>query len=130
MAEEYFLTEFDVYRLGNSTSPRLDHVRVPKDIPTFFVGPIEHVQAGMFGISLMDKAGLERRIEQAKRAGSTVGHVWRIARGVALPMGLAMREDPKDRTHLLLGPSTAMPIEKFRGLLLELAARCTYVGKR
>jgi hypothetical protein len=130
MAEEYFLTEFDVYRLGNSSSPRLDHVRVPKDIPTFFVGPIEHVRPGMFGVSLMDGAGLERRIAQAKRTGSTVGHVWRIARTVAMPVGLVLREDPRDRTHLLLGPSTAMPVEKFRGLLLELAARCTYVGKR
>jgi hypothetical protein len=78
----------------------------------------------------MDQAGLDRRIELAKRAGSTVGHVWRIARGITLPMGLVMREDPRDRTHLLLGPAEIMPIEKFRGLLLELAARCTYVGKR
>lgn len=91
MAEEYFLTEFDVYRLGNSTSPRLDHVRVPKDIPTFFVGPIEHVQAGMFGISLMDQAGLERRMEQAKRAGSTVGHVWRTGCRIANGPGDARR---------------------------------------
>lgn len=130
MSKEYFLTEFDVFRLGNTSSPRLDHIRVPKDIPTFFVGPIEHVQPGLAGVSLMDEVGLQKRVEVARRAGSSVGHVWRIARATPLPMGLVLREDPKDRSHLLLCPAMVMPVDKFRGLLLELAARCVYVGKR
>jgi hypothetical protein len=130
MARDYFLTEFDVFRLGNSNSPRLDHIRVPKDITTFFVGPIEHVQPGIAGVSLMDEVGLQKRIEVARRAGSSVGHVWRIDRATPLPMGLVLREDPRDHSHLLLCPAVVMPVDKFRGLLLELAARCVYVGRR
>lgn len=130
MAEHYFLTEFDVYRLGNSSSPRLNHVRVPKDIPTYFVGPIEHVQPGLAGVSMMSEEGLQKRIDVARKSGSSVGHVWRISRNSPLPNGLVLREDSRDRTHLLICPAESMPLEKFRGLLLELAARCIYVGKR
>lgn len=78
----------------------------------------------------MDEAGLQKRMETARRAGSSVGHVWRIARTTPLPTGLVLREDPRDRSHLLLCPAAVMPVDKFRGLLLELAARCIYVGKR
>jgi hypothetical protein len=40
MTEFYYLTESDLFRLGNSRSPRLDHIRVPKDVPTTLRGPI------------------------------------------------------------------------------------------
>lgn len=130
MADQYFLTEFDIFRLGNSSSPRLDHVRVPKDIATHFVGPIEHVQPGLAGVSMMNEEGLQKRMALARKAGSSVGHVWRISRATPLPHGLVLREDPRDRSHLLLCPAESMPLDKLRGLLLELAARCVYVGKR
>ena len=130
MAEQYFITEFDIYRLGNSSSPRLDHVRVPKDMATYFVGPIEHVQPALAGVSTMNEDGLQKRIELARKVGSSVGHVWRLTRSTPLPNGLVLREDPRDRTHFYLSPAEPMPLEKFRGLLLELATRCIYVGKR
>ena len=114
----------------DSTSPRLDHVRIPKDIPTFFRGPIEFVGPGIVGISLMDEARLEERIRLARRAGSAVGHVWRIPRGVPVPVGLVIRPDPRDKSHLLAGPSEPMPLERFKGLLLQLAASAIYIGRK
>ncbi len=130
MADEFYLLESDLYRLGNSQSPRLDHVRVPKDIPTAFRGPIEFVSPGVVGISLMDEVRLNERIQLARRTGSAVGHVWKIPRGITVPVGLVVRVDPRDKSHLLVGPALPMPLEKFKGLLLELAASAVYVGRR
>lgn len=130
MSDEFYLLESDLYRLGNSQSPRLDHVRVPKDTPTIFRGPIEFVSPGLIGISLMDEVRLNERIQLARRAGSAVGHVWKIPRGVSVPLGLVVRVDPRDKSHLLVGPAVSMPLEKFKGLLLELAASAVYVGRR
>lgn len=130
MTDFYYLTESDLFRLGNSQSSRLDHVRVPKDVPTTFRGPIEFVLPGLAGISLMDEVRLNERINLAKRAGSAVGHVWKIPRGVSIPAGLIIRTDPRDKSHLLVCPAEAMPLEKFKGLLLELAAAAVYIGRK
>lgn len=130
MQDFFYLIEFDLFRLGNSSSSRLDHVRVPKDLPTTFRGPIEFVNPGLAGISLMDEARLEERISMARRTGSAVGHVWKIPRGVAVPPGLVIRPDPRDKSHLFVCPAEPMPIEKYKGLLLQLAASTVYLGRK
>jgi hypothetical protein len=78
----------------------------------------------------MDEARLSDRINLAKRAGSAVGHVWKIPREVSIPTGLVVRTDPRDKSHLLVCPAEAMPLEKFKGLLLELAASAVYIGRK
>lgn len=93
-------------------------------------GPIEFVNPGLAGISLMDEARLEERIRMARRTGSAVGHVWKIPRGVAVPPGLVIRPDPRDTSHLFVCPAEAMPIEKYKGLLLQLAASTVYLGRK
>ena len=57
------MMEEDLYRLGNSISPRLDHVREEIDVQTYERNGIRFVQATGEGISLLT----ESRIATLKR---------------------------------------------------------------
>jgi len=48
-----------LYRLGNSMSPRLDHIR-PKDVDTYERNSIAMVRANGKGLSLLDQARLNQ----------------------------------------------------------------------
>ncbi|MFT3780530.1 MAG: hypothetical protein QM790_00850 [Nibricoccus sp.] len=118
--QDLYLTEIDLYRFGNATSPRLDHVRVPRDIPTTPINGVAFVQPGQHGISLMTK-------ERAEKTPGT-GWVWLIAQGTHLEPGLKIVKDSD--THYFLAPSVLMPLDEFKGQLARLAARCKRVWRQ
>ena len=120
LPNDLYLTELDLYRFGNATSPRLDNVRVDRDIPTMSMNGIPFVQPSHHGVSLITK---ERA---AKTPGA--GWVWLIPKGVHLEPGLTIVKDSE--THYLLSPSMLMPLDEFKGLLAKLAARCRRVWKQ
>jgi hypothetical protein len=120
ITQDLYLAEIDFYRFGNATSPRLDHVRVPRDMPSNSINGIVFVQPGHHGVSLMTKERAE------KTPGS--GWVWVIAKGTHLEPGLTIVKDSE--THYFLSPSGLMPLDEFKGLLAKLAARCKRVWKQ
>jgi hypothetical protein len=47
-----YLSQDDLYRFGNSTSPRLDHIRA-HDVDLYELNGIAHIRANGKGISLL-----------------------------------------------------------------------------
>ena len=112
----YLLAE-DLYRLGNATSPKLDHVR-HQDVDTYEDNGILMVYANGKGISLFNLQELERR------AGRLSGWVWQIPQGTLPPSGLALRPDPDSPGHFFLCPVSVMTMDRYRALLSELVLHC------
>jgi hypothetical protein len=114
-AQPEYLYSFaeDLFRLGNATSPRLDHVR-DTDVDTLERNGIQMVIANGKGISLFNLEELNRRKSRLN------GWVWKIPQGTQPPSGLAIRPDPKSPGHFFLCPVSDMTMEKYRALLSKL----------
>ena len=115
-----YLAEADLYRLGNSTSPRLDHVRESgrKDVDTYERNGIRMVKANGKGISLLTESRL---------ATFTGGWLWKLPKGTAMPSGLILNHDQAD--HYSLCPKSDMTMDGYRALLSGLAIRCERIRK-
>jgi len=62
-----YLSQDDLYRFGNSGSPRLDEIR-PNDVDIYELNGIAHVRANGKGISLLTEQG----------AAHKPGWLWRV----------------------------------------------------
>jgi hypothetical protein len=103
-----YLSQEDLYRFGNSTSPRLDHLRA-HDVDLYELDGIAHVRANGKGISLITE----------REAASKPGWLWLIPRNTPMPSGLALNPDRPG--HFSLCPVSDMTIDRFCALLSELA---------
>jgi len=119
VTENLHLFSDDLYRMGNSGSPRINHVR-PVDIKTVEMNGILQVLPRSGGISLMDSAGLE--------SNKMKGWIWKIKKGTTLPAGLKLVHDKIG--HYSLEPAHQMPKTKFILLLEELVIHCERYMKR
>lgn len=117
---DLFLAPEDLYRLGNATSPRLTHVRRPKDIDTIEVNGITVVVANGKGVSLATKDRIDKT--------PVSGWVWKIAKGTQMPIGLKLINDRVG--HYSICPQSNMPLDEFIGLLSKLAMKCQKVFKK
>jgi hypothetical protein len=115
---ELFICPTDLYRLGNSQSPRLDNVR-PQDVDTYDRNGITMIRANNKGISLRTWDDLQRM--------RMAGWVWKLPKGITLPQGLNLFNDHGG--HYMLIPLQDMPVDQFRGLLSQLALCCEKVAK-
>ncbi|WP_445366138.1 hypothetical protein ACJJJB_09555 [Microbulbifer sp. ANSA001] len=118
--EDLFMAPEDLFRLGNSTSPRLDHIRRPKDVDTTEINGILIVIANGKGISLSTKS----RIESTPMSG----WVWKISKGTPVPPGLKLLNDRPG--HYSIAPTANMPLDEFKGLLSKMALKCQKVFKK
>ncbi len=118
--EDLFMAPEDLFRLGNATSPRLTHVRRPKDIDTTEVNGITVAIANGKGISLSTKGRLDKT--------PMSGWVWKIMRGTQMPIGLKLLNDRPG--HYSICPISNMPLDEFIGLLSKLAMKCQKVFKK
>lgn len=112
-----YMAEEDLYRLGNSTSPRLDHVR-HADVDTYSTNGILFIRANGKGISLLTEDGVR---------GKRGGWLWKLPAGLALPSGLLLNNDKP--FHYSLCPASDMNVDEYRGLLARLAVRCERIRK-
>jgi hypothetical protein len=112
-----YLSQDDLYRFGNSTSPRLDHVR-SNDVDLYVLDGVPRVRANGKGISLLTE------LEAARKPG----WLWRIPKSTALPPGLALNPDRPG--HFALCPVSDMTVDRYRALLSELARHCLRVRKQ
>lgn len=112
-----YLSQDDLYRFGNSISPRLDHVR-SNDVDLYENNGIVLVRANGKGISLLSE-------EEARRKP---GWLWLIPRNTPMPVGLALNPDRPG--HFALCPVSDMTVDRSRTLLSELAVCCQRVRKQ
>ncbi len=72
------------------------------------------------GISVFDLEGINE--------SPMNGWVWRFPSGTTPPIGLKMVQDKPH--HYCISPTQNMPIDKFKGLLEEMALKATRVFKK
>lgn len=118
--EDLYFAPEDLYRLGNSSGPRLTNVRRPKDVDTTEINGITVVIANGKGISLSTKERLDNT--------AMSGWVWKISKGVTVPTGLKLLNDRPG--HYSICPVSNMPLDEFIGLLSKLALKCQKVFKK
>ena len=118
--EDLFMAPEDLFRLGNATSPRLTHIRRPKDIDTVEVNGITVVISNGKGISLSTKGRLDTT--------PMSGWVWKISKGTQMPIGLKLLNDRPG--HYSICPISNMPLDEYIGLLSKLAMKCKKVFKK
>ncbi len=101
----------ELYRLGNSTEPKLTNVRTKDvDIITDSEGT-EIVLANGKGISLFTRTGIQKM--------GASGWVWKFDYGVNLPIGLKLVNDKPE--HYCIAPVENMPLLKYKSLLEIMA---------
>ena len=116
--EDLFIAPEDLYRLGNSSDPRLTHIRRPQDIDTIEMNGILVVVANGKGISLLTKTRIEKT--------GVGGWLWKLPKGTPMPFGLRLINDRPG--HYGLCPIHNMPFDEFKGLLAKLAMKCRKIS--
>lgn len=116
---EFYMVPEEIFRLGNSDSPRLSNAR-PRDMDTTLINGITVIIANGKGISVFDKEGINDTPMK--------GWVWRFAPNMQLPIGLKLSKDKAH--HYCIAPVVNMPIDKYKGLLEEMALNALRVYKK
>ncbi|MES2825116.1 MAG: hypothetical protein V4732_16050 [Pseudomonadota bacterium] len=113
--EEIFITDYtslfiDLYRFGNSVSPRLDHIRPSKDAKIQDRNGIKYIVADGNGISAFSSVP----------AGK--GHAWKLRKGTSIPVGIKLVIDkrPNHQNHYMLAPEKTMKLSEFHALMDKL----------
>ncbi|AVF74686.1 hypothetical protein AL539_13185 [Vibrio alginolyticus] len=113
----YILPE-ELFRIGNKETPKLSHVG-SKDVDTMQLNGITVIIANGKGISVFDKTGINQ--------SNMTGWVWRFPPNTRPPQGLKLVNDKPH--HYGIAPVTNMPLDKYKGLLEEMALKATMVFK-
>ncbi|KAB2114619.1 hypothetical protein [Vibrio alginolyticus] len=114
----YILPE-ELFRIGNKETPKLSHVR-SKDVETMQLNGTTVIIANGKGISVFDKTGINQ--------SNMTGWVWRFPPNTRPPQGLKLVNDKPH--HYGIAPVTNMPLDKYKGLLEEMALKATRVFKK
>ena len=117
--KEFFILPEELFRLGNSSNPRLSNLR-SRDVDTVEINGITVIRANGKGISVFDKAGINQ--------SPMTGWVWRFPPSTQPPFGLKLIQDKPH--HYCIAPVQNMPIDKYKGLLEEMALKATRVFKK
>lgn len=117
--KEFYIVPEEIFRLGNSHTPKMSHVR-QRDVDTMQVNGIAIIIANGKGISVFDKTGINE--------SPMTGWVWRFPPNTKPPIGLKLVQDKAH--HYCIAPAQNMPIDKYKGLLEEMALRASRVFKK
>ena len=110
---EFYLFPEDVYRMGNSGSPRMSAIR-PGEVSTTVIKGVTVVIANNNGVSVWTKDGIFEK--------GLTGYAWLIRAGASLPSGLKLVNDTPG--HYMLAPARNMPLDTYKGLLEEMGVKC------
>ena len=116
---DFYIVPEDIYRLGNVGGPRLSNVRA-RDVDTTEINGVTVVVANGKGISVFDIEGI--------KLSPMTGWVWKFSATTSMPLGLKLVHDKPH--HYCIAPMSNMPIDKYKGLLEELALRATRVFQK
>jgi hypothetical protein len=119
LPKEFFILPEELFRLGNSESSRLSNVR-SRDVDTIEINGITVIKANGKGISVFDKAGINE--------SPMTGWVWRFRPNTRPPIGLKLVQNKPH--HFCIAPTQNMPLDKYKGLLEEMALSATRVFKK
>ena len=114
-----YLFQVDLFRVGNKESPRIDKVRVNKDVDVYERNGSLMVRANGKGISLFT----EEEIQQTRFEG----WAWRIPRGTPIPSDLWLFNDHPG--HFMICPISDMSVDEYKALLSRIALACERVMK-
>ena len=110
--EEIFITDhtelfLDLYRFGNSRSPRFDNIRPNKDAKIQDRDGIKYIIADGNGISAFSS------VPQGKK------NTWKIRKGTSFPAGVKFVIDkrPNHETYYMLAPERTMKLSEFHALM-------------
>ena len=116
---EFYLVPVEIFRLGNSNSPRLNNVRL-RDVNTTKLNGIEVIIANGKGVSVFDKVGINE--------SPMTGWIWRFSPSTKIPVGLKLVNDKNH--HYSIAPIHNMPVDKYKSLLEEMALCAQRVYKK
>lgn len=119
LPKEFYLVPEEIFRLGNHNNPRLNHVR-PRDVNIVAINGIDVIIANGKGISVFDKDGINE--------SPMTGWIWCISQNAPLPIGLKLVQDKPH--HYSIAPIHNMPVDKYKGLLEEMALHAKRVFKK
>ena len=111
--KEFYLFPEDVYRMGNSNTPRMSAIR-KDEVSLIVINGVTVVVANNKGVSVWTKEGVIDK--------GLTGYAWLIKGGSAIPFGLKIVNDTKG--HYLLAPAKNMPLDTYKGLLEEMGMQC------
>ncbi len=103
---EFYIIPEELFRMGNSKSPRLSNVR-SRDV-TIMNGKII---ANGKGVSVFDREGINQ--------SPMTGWVWKFPSNTRLPIGLKLVHDKKH--HYCISPTRNMLIEEYKSLLEKMS---------
>lgn len=101
-------TPVDLYRSGNTTSPRMDNVRV-QDITQITVANVVYVKSASGGIST------------STTATGVSPTVWKIPKGTSFPDTIKLNNDSPG--HYAWEPASQMKLADFTSLMSALNAK-------
>jgi hypothetical protein len=116
---DFYIVPEDIYRLGSVGGPRLSNIRA-RDVDTTEINGVTVVIANGKGISVFDIEGI--------KLSPMSGWVWKFSSSTFMPQGLKLVQDKPH--HYCIAPMSNMPIDKYKGLLEELALRATRVFQK
>ncbi|PUA29164.1 MAG: hypothetical protein B0W54_00715 [Cellvibrio sp. 79] len=119
LPKEFFILPEELFRLGNLNEPKLSNVR-SRDVDTINIHGITVIKANGKGVSVFDKKGINET--------PMTGWVWRFSPNTQPPVGLKLVQDKPH--HYCIAPTHNMPIDKYKGLLEEMALKATRVFKK
>ncbi len=109
-------TPVDLYRKGNASSPRMDHVRINKDIATYESNKEFWVRETLAGGE--SPGGISTFSTQGRGK-----NWWKLDADTEIPLELELINDRGN--HWLWKPSKTMPIQKYK-MALRLISQSFY----
>jgi hypothetical protein len=103
----------DLYRVGNSGGPRMDHIRAD-EIDVVELNGVRFIQANNRGISVFTETGI--------RQGVVSGWAWKISKTAVLSPELKLHQDRPE--HFMLCPIRQMPLDEYKGHIAKLVVHC------
>jgi hypothetical protein len=116
---EFFIVPTEVFRMGNSSSPRMNMVRA-SEIDTTEINGICAIIANGRGVSIYTKQELENT--------NLTGWVWRFPANTLLPIGLKLVNDKPG--HYCVAPTHNMPLDLYKGLLEDMGMKAEKVWRK
>ncbi|MES2823472.1 MAG: hypothetical protein V4732_07715 [Pseudomonadota bacterium] len=117
--KEFFILPEELFRLGSSSNSKLSNVRA-RDIDTVEINGITVIVANGKGVSVFDKVGINE--------SPMTGWVWRFPPNTQPPVGLKLVQDKAH--HFCIAPIHNIPVDKYKGLLEEMAFKATRIFKK
>lgn len=119
MNKEFYIVPEEVFRVGNSTTPRLHMVKAD-EVDIMVVNGIKMVIANGRGVSLFTKKGLEET--------DLTGWVWKFRANTPIPTELKLVNDKPE--HYCVAPKQNMPADLYKGLLEKMGLAAEKVWKK